>query len=63
MTIESEMETELSDCVHTNVLLLQQLLAQAEEWHMTLTANISELENRCGSNSSCSHDRLASPLT
>jgi leucine zipper transcription factor-like protein 1 len=44
--IRGEVETELNDSIHTNVLLVQQLLAQAEEWHLTLTANINELENR-----------------
>jgi len=46
--VRGEVETELSDSIHTNVLLVQQLLAQAEEWHLTLTANINELENRFG---------------
>ena len=41
-----EAETELTDAIHTNVLFVQQLLKQAEEWHLTLTTNVSELENR-----------------
>ena len=41
-----EAETELTDAIHTNVLLVQQLLKQAEEWHLTLATNVSELENR-----------------
>ncbi|XP_035707177.1 leucine zipper transcription factor-like protein 1 [Folsomia candida] len=44
--VRGEVDTELTDGVHTNTLFVQQLLAQAEEWHLTLSANISELENR-----------------
>jgi leucine zipper transcription factor-like protein 1 len=45
-SVVSEVETELTDSAHTNVLLLQQLLSNAEQWHLTLTTNISELEDR-----------------
>jgi len=45
-TVQSEVETELRDSSHTNVLLVQQLLTTAEQWHLTLTANVAELEDR-----------------
>lgn len=45
-TVANEVRTELRDASHTNGLLLQQLLANAEQWHLTLTADVSELENR-----------------
>ena len=32
---------------HTNVLLLQQLLQQADNWHLTMKADVSAMENRC----------------
>lgn len=42
----SELELELLNSAHTNVLLLQQLFLQAQHWHLTLHTDISELENR-----------------
>ncbi|CAI9580941.1 unnamed protein product [Staurois parvus] len=42
----SEVELELLNSAHTNVLLLQQLLLQAQHWHLTLHTDVSELENR-----------------
>ncbi|XP_054751434.1 leucine zipper transcription factor-like protein 1 [Lytechinus pictus] len=44
--VHSEMELELINTSHTNVLLLRQLFQQAEKWHLKLQADISELENR-----------------
>ncbi|XP_068109454.1 leucine zipper transcription factor-like protein 1 [Hyperolius riggenbachi] len=44
--VVSELELELLHSSHTNVLLLQQLLQQAEHWHLRLHADLSELENR-----------------
>ncbi|CAG7730529.1 unnamed protein product [Allacma fusca] len=44
--VVDEVNTELTDAIHTNVLLTQQLLKQAEDWHLTLTTNVAELENR-----------------
>ncbi|KAM5125055.1 leucine zipper transcription factor-like protein 1 [Mantella aurantiaca] len=42
----SELELELLNSAHTNVLLLQQLFLQAQHWHLPLHTDISELENR-----------------
>lgn len=44
--VRGEAITELSDATHTNALLLNQLLIQAQNWHLTLSANIADLENQ-----------------
>ena len=44
--IKAEVESELINAAHTNVLLLRQVFSQAERWHLKLQADISELENR-----------------
>ncbi|XP_032218261.2 leucine zipper transcription factor-like protein 1 isoform X2 [Nematostella vectensis] len=44
--VRGEVESELINTAHTNVLLLRQLFSQAEKWHLKLQADISELENR-----------------
>lgn len=44
--VKGEIELELTNASHTNVLLLRQLFSQAEKWHLKLQADISELENR-----------------
>ena len=44
--VKGEIELELTNAAHTNVLLLRQLFTQAEKWHLKLQADISELENR-----------------
>ncbi len=44
--VKGEVELELTNAAHTNVLLLRQLFSQAEKWHLKLQADISELENR-----------------
>ncbi|XP_053322078.1 leucine zipper transcription factor-like protein 1 [Spea bombifrons] len=44
--VHSEMELELINTAHTNVLLLRQLFTQAEKWYLKLQTDISELENR-----------------
>ena len=44
--VRSDMESELIHSAHTNTLLLRQLFQQGEKWHLTLQADISELENR-----------------
>ncbi|KAL1132267.1 hypothetical protein AAG570_010224 [Ranatra chinensis] len=44
--IRSEMETELISFSHMNVLLLGQLFTQAEKWHLRMTADLSEIQNR-----------------
>ena len=42
----SEVENELINSGHTNILLLRQLFSQAEKWHLNLDTDTSELENR-----------------
>jgi len=44
--VTNEIETELINSAHTNVLLLQQLFGQGEKWHLNLDTDLSELENR-----------------
>ena len=44
--IASEIESELINSSHTNVLVLQQVFAQAQKWHLDLDADLAELENR-----------------
>ena len=46
--VTNEIETELINSAHTNVLLLQQLFGQGEKWHLNLDTDLSELENRFG---------------
>ncbi len=43
---KEEIDMELSHQSHTYVLLLRQLFIQAENWHLKLQADISELENK-----------------
>jgi len=43
--IKGDVDSELIHTAHTNILLLRQLFAQAEKWHLKLQADISELEN------------------
>merc|ERR1711953_1131364 len=45
-SVSSEVETELINTAHTNILLLRQLFSQAEKWHLNLDTDTSELENR-----------------
>uniref|UniRef100_A0A672Y7P1 Leucine zipper transcription factor-like protein 1 n=2 Tax=Sphaeramia orbicularis TaxID=375764 RepID=A0A672Y7P1_9TELE len=44
--VRGEVETELINTAHTNVLLLRQLFSQAEKFYLRLQTDISELENR-----------------
>ncbi|XP_059145410.1 leucine zipper transcription factor-like protein 1 isoform X1 [Physella acuta] len=44
--VRSEVESELINTAHTNVLMSRQMLQQAEKWHLKLSTDISELENR-----------------
>ena len=44
--VQGEVESELINTAHTNVLLLRQVFSQAEKWYLNLQADISELENR-----------------
>ncbi|XP_069469460.1 leucine zipper transcription factor-like protein 1 isoform X2 [Ambystoma mexicanum] len=46
VVVHGEVESELINTTHTNVLLLRQLFFQAEKWHLKLQTDISELENR-----------------
>ena len=45
-SVTSEVENELINSAHTNILLLKQLFSQAEKWHLNLDTDMSELENR-----------------
>lgn len=44
--VHAEIETELISAAHTNVLLLTQMFSQAEKWHLRLTVDLSEIQNR-----------------
>ena len=44
--IASEIECELINSSHTNVLVLQQVFTQAQKRHLDLDADLAELENR-----------------
>ncbi|CAL8235655.1 unnamed protein product [Boreogadus saida] len=44
--VGGEVETELINTAHTNVLLLRQLFSQADKFFLRLQTDISELENR-----------------
>ncbi|XP_040022668.1 leucine zipper transcription factor-like protein 1 isoform X2 [Gasterosteus aculeatus] len=44
--VHGEVETELINTAHTNVLLLRQLFSQAEKFYLRLQSDISELESR-----------------
>lgn len=44
--VRAEVEMELINTAHTNVLLLRQLFSQAEKFYLRLQSDISELENR-----------------
>uniref|UniRef100_A0A8C7PSG6 Leucine zipper transcription factor-like protein 1 n=1 Tax=Oncorhynchus mykiss TaxID=8022 RepID=A0A8C7PSG6_ONCMY len=46
LVVRGEVETELVNTAHTNVLLLRQLFSQAEKFYLRLQTDISELENR-----------------
>ncbi|XP_062235962.1 leucine zipper transcription factor-like protein 1 isoform X2 [Platichthys flesus] len=46
VVVRGEVETELINTAHTNVLLLRQLFSQAEKFYLRLQSDISELENR-----------------
>ncbi|KAJ8279517.1 hypothetical protein COCON_G00065830 [Conger conger] len=46
VVVRGEVETELINTAHTNVLLLRQLFSQAEKFYLKLQTDISELENR-----------------
>ncbi|XP_015251286.1 PREDICTED: leucine zipper transcription factor-like protein 1 [Cyprinodon variegatus] len=44
--VRGEVEMELINTAHTNVVLLRQLFSQAEKFYLRLQSDISELENR-----------------
>lgn len=44
--VRGEVEMELINTAHTNVLLLRQLFSHAEKFYLRLQTDISELENR-----------------
>ncbi|GIY18768.1 leucine zipper transcription factor-like protein 1 [Caerostris extrusa] len=44
--LKGDLEIELIDTAHTAALLLFQMCVQAQQWHLKLNADISELENR-----------------
>lgn len=44
--IKGEVEADLIEISHTNVLLFTQLLKQAEKWHLRMTVDLSEIQNR-----------------
>ncbi|XP_054280170.1 leucine zipper transcription factor-like protein 1 [Macrosteles quadrilineatus] len=44
--IHSDVETELISLAHTSALLLAQVLAQADKWHLRVLVNLSEIQNR-----------------
>lgn len=44
--VHAEIETELISIAHSNVLLLSQMFSQAEKWHLRLTVDLSEIQNR-----------------
>ncbi|XP_068160142.1 leucine zipper transcription factor-like protein 1 isoform X1 [Antennarius striatus] len=46
VVVRGEVEMELINTAHTNVLLLRQLFSQAEKYYLRLQSDISELENR-----------------
>uniref|UniRef100_A0A8C9V854 Leucine zipper transcription factor-like protein 1 n=1 Tax=Scleropages formosus TaxID=113540 RepID=A0A8C9V854_SCLFO len=46
VVVRGEVETELINTAHTNVLLLRQLFSQAEKFYLKLQTDVSELENR-----------------
>jgi len=44
--VKTDIESELINASHTNVLLLKQIFSQAEKWHLNLNPDLAELENR-----------------
>ncbi|KAL2097241.1 hypothetical protein ACEWY4_006448 [Coilia grayii] len=46
VVVRGEVEMELINTAHTNVLLLRQLFSQAEKYYLKLQTDVSELENR-----------------
>lgn len=43
--VHADVESELINMSHTNILMLRQMFQQAESWHLKLQADISDLEN------------------
>ena len=63
VVVRGEVEMELINTAHTNVLLLRQLFSQAEKFYLRLQSDISELENRWAVRRShnCRVNRLQTP--
>lgn len=46
LVVKAEVESELINMAYSNALLLQQILSQAEKWHLKIQVNTTDLENR-----------------
>lgn len=46
LLIKSEVEAELINYNHTNILLLKQIFNQAQKWHLRMQLDLSELQNK-----------------
>jgi hypothetical protein len=44
--LSSEVDRELATTSHVNVALMLQYFQQAEQWHVTLSSDIQQLDNR-----------------
>lgn len=44
--VSGEVASEAISSSHMNVLLLTQMLTQAEKWHLHMTLDFSEIQNR-----------------
>ncbi len=44
--VRADVESELITTAHTNALLLREVFADAEKWHLKLQADINQLETR-----------------
>ena len=44
--VQGEVEADLIEISHTNILLFSQLLKQAEKWHLRMSVDLSEIQNR-----------------
>ena len=45
-SVIDELEAELINVLQTNVLMLRQLFQQAEKWHLQMTIDLSEMQNK-----------------
>ncbi len=44
--LKADVDSDLLNSSHTNVLLLRQLFQQEDKWHLKLQANIAEIEDK-----------------